>query len=513
MKLSDAIQARSLAALVILGRIQRDLSTASVDSRRVLELLRLHALDEGYGLRDIEEDLGGSANRLLAVFASELRCSVEVYLGDLRLGAGFHLLVATHLSIGEISRILGYAQPSVFRTSFKRRSGMSPAAFRKDNVVRQAKRNLEPLSSAARSRIARQLARELWSYVSSEWAGLEEKIVEWDFFFAHPGLFDFLSEKSRIEGRQNRRFGAHLAELALRAVERSALLLGERYKELRALALARWGNACVLAFDFMAAEAAFREAEKVLPPHAAPEIEAEIWALRGTMHTFRRRFEEGLRDLQRALTIARESDHVELQVDILVQRAAIRWCRVEPEKMIPDLEIAKRLLEDRLSSDVERYCYVQHQLVLALCETERFAEAAALLPQARQLAEKMDQPMVRAQLQWIEGMIETSRGALDRSAGLILCAQSAFLEMGDFDTAALASLDLAVLYERQGRSKEAQVMLTQVIEALEAISLEGEALAALESLRRIARVDTELSIPKLQKARGSFRKIFIRSGV
>ena len=81
-------------------------------------------------------------------------------------------------------------------------------------------------------------------------------MVGWHLF-PTPALFDLLRRKSRQEGRRDRRFGIHLAELALLSLRRCEEAWTDRGYDLRAVGLAELGNAKRLATDLTAAEGEF----------------------------------------------------------------------------------------------------------------------------------------------------------------------------------------------------------------------------------------------------------------
>jgi AraC-like DNA-binding protein len=59
--------------------------------------------------------------------------SPKEYIIKLRLDRSMELLQCTDLSVGEISDIVGYQDPLYFSKLFKRKLGVSPAAYRKGN--------------------------------------------------------------------------------------------------------------------------------------------------------------------------------------------------------------------------------------------------------------------------------------------------------------------------------------------------------------------------------------------
>ena len=74
-----------------------------------------------------------STGRYRCVFSELMGMSPKEYIIRLRLDRSMELLQCTDLSVGEISDIVGYQDPLYFSKLFKRKLGVSPAAYRKGN--------------------------------------------------------------------------------------------------------------------------------------------------------------------------------------------------------------------------------------------------------------------------------------------------------------------------------------------------------------------------------------------
>ncbi len=108
-------------------------------------------------------------------------------------------------------------------------------------------------------------------------------------------LFDSLLERSRREGRQDRRRGVDLARLAVESLDGCADTLDDAVYDLRALGWAWVGNAWRLVPDLRRAEEAFSQAGaswRAPREKKDSQIEAQIWDLKASLRLFQRRFRD-----------------------------------------------------------------------------------------------------------------------------------------------------------------------------------------------------------------------------
>jgi hypothetical protein len=90
---------------------------------------------------------------------------------------------------------------------------------------------------------------------------------------------------------------------------------------------------------------------------------------------------------------------------------------------------------------------------------------------------------------WLEGLIAAGRGEADDAERLFREAQRSFLEMDLPYTAALASLDLAALWLRQGRTEETRNLVEELLATFRVLDIRREAIAALLMLREAFQKD------------------------
>ncbi|MCP4663983.1 MAG: hypothetical protein GY856_52035, partial [bacterium] len=249
--------------------------------------------------------------------------------------------------------------------------------------------------------------------------------------------------------------------------------LGERYADLYALALARLANAMVLTGDLVGADEVFQRVEKdCARPRAGRDkgIQGEILFLKGTLRLFQRRFSEARELLGTAIEVAETISDVGLHINARLQRAAAAGYEGRPNAMIPDLRAVAGLLRNQQNPDRLQMLCLYQDLTWAYLENGDIERAKAELPRAKALCEELGHTASGHQLQWIEGLSAKAQGELRDAERLFRQARDGFNESGDVYSLAIASLEIAILCQAQGRDGEVITLVT------------GEVLPVLESL-------------------------------
>jgi AraC family transcriptional regulator of arabinose operon len=101
-----------------------------------------HNFDKGIKVNDIANYIGINRSYLSYVFKKALDVSVQDYLVNYRLDKAAELLKTTSLSIGNISKVVGYDDSLTFSKMFKRFKKISPSEYRnsKDNIENSSQR-------------------------------------------------------------------------------------------------------------------------------------------------------------------------------------------------------------------------------------------------------------------------------------------------------------------------------------------------------------------------------------
>lgn len=89
------------------------------------------------GVSDIAAFVGIDRSYLYTLFRQTVQMSPSEYLTNYRLTRAAELLMITDLSVESVARSCGYQDAMVFSKNFKKKTGLSPSAYRKENLAKQ----------------------------------------------------------------------------------------------------------------------------------------------------------------------------------------------------------------------------------------------------------------------------------------------------------------------------------------------------------------------------------------
>ncbi len=448
------------------------------------------------------------------------------YIEACRIQTAERLLRETGLRVWEIGDLVGYDSIGTFSRAFERCNGQRPGAFRKEQqdsaiqpsqaelaspqllqramagkldperaeVLIRALRGLYPAPEPdptpsfpmSSSLLEEGLAEAVWKSLAGlppeqQLQGIRQVL------FPTPALFQLLLQQSREEGRRDRQRGVALAELALESLRSTTDSPNTSLEILLPRAWAWLGNARRLALDFDGAERAFTEAESAWATWGQvdrPDIEGELYDLKSALRAFQRRLDEALTLSNRAVKLLSQTNKPLLLVRALLHRAHVHGYAGKPQHALPDITEALRHL------DVEQEPYMVLSAYTTLgtygLDAGLISEAAAMLPAARELCQRINHRLAENQLIWIEARMELAAGRWRPSERLLALARSGFLTQGETVHAALVSLDLAMLYEHHGQPERTLSLAMETIPVFERLRIHREAAAALRLLHRAA---------------------------
>lgn len=81
-------------------------------------------------MEDLAGEIGVSSCHLCHVFSSFYQVSPYAYLTQVRLREASHLLLHTHLTVGDIALAVGFSSSSRFCACFRRVYGVTPTQYR-----------------------------------------------------------------------------------------------------------------------------------------------------------------------------------------------------------------------------------------------------------------------------------------------------------------------------------------------------------------------------------------------
>lgn len=318
-----------------------------------------------------------------------------------------------------------------------------------------------------------------------------------------PHLSELLCLESERLCLADPRKAAEVAELAIFAAER--LSDGGTRPEYLSYTYAHLGNARRVQGDLPGAEAAFECGACHWNPEAeTPSVvdAGRILALKASLRIAQRRLPEAWDLLSRARERSRDS--------LLEARILVSMSRVLDEQGEWEAAIAK-LHEAEPYADPERdprlVLCIRHNLVWLLTLAGRHEEARERLPEAIGLSRRLGSVLDRVRLRWVEGRILAETGEAERATRLFSRVRAEFLSRDMGYDAALVSLEMAVVYTREGRTAEVKALARHMVPIFQSQDVHREALAALALFRQAAEAEkaTEELARKvllyLQKAR------------
>jgi AraC-like DNA-binding protein/tetratricopeptide (TPR) repeat protein len=500
-----------------------------------LDVIGRRLYDPAFNVEELERSCRVTP-RVRRLFRAELGVTPKKYMTRHKMETGLWLLVHTDLEVWMIAEDLGYTRTGNFSRDFKAWAKRTPMEVREaarpassrwlpgsvspdfapwcvaGSPPEAAHETLDRLPNKPRTRpldwrpedgaeaAARLLAVSVWETLEGRSPEEQEELVRTSLRLDSPALFELLSEKSREHGRRDRQRGVELAELALASVEACAEELGDRAVDLRALGWARLANALLFAGEIKKAERAMLRAESEWTSSRGENdygVEAEILALKGVLRQHQRRFEEALDLINESIALCRVLRRERLLTQLLLQRVTLMIYSETAEGALPDLYEAQRLLADR---DEPYLCLsVVQDLALVSALTGDHENARQFLRRAREECVVLDLRSNRHQLEWIEGLICMGEGNLDAACDLFRKARSGFVVAGDFDSAASAALQTALVCILQERTAEALNLASEAIPILEAQHSSPEAVTCARSLRD-AILERHLSRQLLRRA-------------
>ncbi|MDE5984685.1 MAG: AraC family transcriptional regulator [Eubacterium sp.] len=113
--------------MYIRNRVEMDNDNIAHKIKRMLD----ESVESHFNLDDLCADVNYSKNYIINIFKEEYGMTPYQYYLERKIDAAKVYLVHTNMSIGDISKVLHYADQQYFSSSFKNATGYSPLEFRK----------------------------------------------------------------------------------------------------------------------------------------------------------------------------------------------------------------------------------------------------------------------------------------------------------------------------------------------------------------------------------------------
>jgi len=250
---------------------------------------------------------------------------------------------------------------------------------------------------------------------------------------------------------------------------------------IRGYAAAHAANAVRVAGEPKAAEAPFEEAKRLWLSGSDPAgvlDPGRLLHLEASLRRDQRRFEEALACLDEAEAVGRQPELA------IIQRGFTLEVMGDYEGAVEALlRAAPRL--DRQADSVPWYNQ-RFNLAVNYVHLGRSAEAAALVPEVRDLAAELGDEIFLIRVSWLEGRIAAGLGRTREARRLLGQARREFERLKMSYDLALALLEEAVLLLEEGRPAEVKALADDLAQVFADKGVHREALAALRLFHEAA---------------------------
>jgi tetratricopeptide (TPR) repeat protein len=212
--------------------------------------------------------------------------------------------------------------------------------------------------------------------------------------------------------------------------------------------------------------------------------------LKAPLRMAQRRFPEALKLLDRAIELFLHGEHQDphLAGRSLISKALLLTEMGDSSSAIQALKKANGLIDPK--RDPRLVLCIHHNLVYLLSKVDQHQEAAALLPQLKELAATHGSAKDRLRLDWVEGLIAVGLGDHEQARQLLARVRQTFLDEGNVYEAALAALDLAISYLEEGKTAEVRELADDMVTVFRDHDVTREAFAAVLLFQEAARQET-----------------------
>lgn len=306
--------------------------------------------------------------------------------------------------------------------------------------------------------------------------GCDERLGGWV-------LIESLLDRSfELRFREPRRM-LLLAQLAQIAADN---LSHDRYgegpvRDLQARAWAELANAYRVGDDLAAAREAMAVAvRRCRAGSGDPLLLARILSLTATLRSSEGMHQEAIALLDETYRLYATYGEPHLAGQSLLVKAAVVLGSGEPEQAISLLRQGLGLME--VEREPQLVLASLHNMVDALSRCGRFREARHLIWRTGLHTLMAADPIGRLKLQWVEGRINAGLGRLDQAEAALSQVRQEFGLAGLPLKQAMASLELARVRLKLGRTEEVEPLVEEMVTTFSALGLRREAVAALRLL-------------------------------
>lgn len=329
----------------------------------------------------------------------------------------------------------------------------------------------------------RATAVELWERLRKCAHGARLAIVAEFPEFQIWSLSELLCHESALAASDNVGSALELAQLALEVAER---IPGGNARKSRSRGYAHGyvGNALRVQGDLQAARKSFAVSDQEWKAgEGCPGdllSEARLLGLKSSLL----RADHLLGDAMVLIDRALDQGEPEIQGRLLMKKASLHDKQGDPERAIAVLKEA----EPHINEDQEPWLWfcLRHNALWCLTTAGRYREAEQVLPEVKPLSAKFGKELDRIRLRWAEGRIAAGLGRTQQGIDLLSQVRAEFVSRSMWFDAALVTMELAVVFLRQGRTDMVKTLAIHLGPIFKSNGVHREALGALTLFRKAA---------------------------
>lgn len=305
--------------------------------------------------------------------------------------------------------------------------------------------------------------------------------------YASLALCELLLRTSRELGIDDPARARTAADLAVQVAEQLDLDLygAPVVQDVRAMAWAYLAESRRVQAEVQLAESSMKKAERLLEEGSGdPLARAELLTLKASLAGYCGRFDEAIRILNRASSIYRRLDERHLFGRTLLKKGTLLGNSGQAGQLATALRLIRRSI-DLIDPAREPRLIVcaTHNLIWFLNESGFTGEADACLDGARRLYEKAGDRRHLSRLRWLEGKLTSQPREAE---GALVSARDGLAREGLVYEAALAAMDLAVLYVQERREADMRRQADLLFPLFRSDEMYRETATALQSFQQQA---------------------------
>jgi len=275
--------------------------------------------------------------------------------------------------------------------------------------------------------------------------------------------------------------------------------------DLQARAWAELGNARRVSGDLAAAESdlgrAVRRAEQGTGDRS---LLIQLMDLTASLRIDQQRFSEAIQLLDGVERMHRADGDLHSAGRALFSKGTAAGHAMNSGEAVSLLIEALQLLDARRDPDL--VFMTIHNLLLYLVDVGRADEASRLLAESRGLYALHTSRLDHLRARWLEGRIATGQGDDIAAEAAFREVQSGFAEIDLPYDAALASIQLAAVWLRAGRTREIKGLVDEMVAIFRARNIRREAIGALLMLREACERE-EATLALLRTVTGELQRL------